>query len=205
MELCPFTIIQTNDNKIVEDKIKQYASDNDYEFFSFAHKREDLDAIRKLYLSSAKAICFIKNIDKSLVSDALLKLCEAGRKDFIVVATVTIINEGSPLIQRARVVHDFNNNTIDDLIKSTIEFIKSKQAASKKDILDRICLSEKDISEIYPTTYLKELAQYFAKNISLANADNIQTIAKVFSAYILNPNTLFMKAMLDDMLEELKC
>ena len=64
----------TNNNEAVEALTKQYAEDNNLEFYSFNNNREDMNIVQELFKNADNLCLFIANLNKSPVSDVLLKL-----------------------------------------------------------------------------------------------------------------------------------
>ena len=73
----------TNNNEAVEALTKQYAEDNNLEFYSFNNNREDMNTVQELFKNADNLCLFIANLNKSSVSDVLLKLLEENNKNII--------------------------------------------------------------------------------------------------------------------------
>lgn len=117
-------LVITNNAEDIISEYKEFAETNHLEFFTFGNKREDFNKIKELRKANIKCICFIIDIGKSLVYDALLKLMEGCGDSFYIVATNLSIDINEALKQRFLNI-TYKNKAV-DLQKSIDDFMKGK-------------------------------------------------------------------------------
>jgi hypothetical protein len=180
-EFGPFVLVQTTDNNSLIKELKQFALDNDYIFYNLGNKREDMKELGSIYKTNNRALCFIPNIDKSRVSDALLTITERGREDFILIASYYMLEQQSPLVQRSMNVSVKNEN----IEEGACALCQMTLAVNHKKILSSLKLTNNSKNTIEVIDYLKALLKRFytsadegvtAKNITIV-CDTIKKIS----------------------------
>ena len=160
----------TNNNEAVEALTKQYAEDNNLEFYSFNNNREDMNIVQELFKNADNLCIFIANLNKSPVSDVLLKLLEENNKNIHVYATA--------------------KQDIKEALKArfTIKHIKGKSYI--KYIND--FLADKNIpKEVYSDVYFyMELATYFVNNYDKYTIDNLKLLHSIINDFTLATTNL---------------
>ena len=160
----------TNDIEKVEALTKQYADDNCLEFYSFNNNSEDMNKVQELFKVADNLCIFIQNLNKSPVSDVLLKILEENSKNIHVFAT--------------------GKDDVKEALKArfTIKYIKGKSYI--KYIND--FLAEKKIpKEVYSDVYFyKELATYFVNNYDKYTIDNLKLLHNIINDFTLATTNL---------------
>lgn len=160
----------TNNNEAVEALTKQYAEDNNLEFYSFYNNSEDMQKVQELFRNADNLCLFIQNLNKANTSDVLLKILEENSKNIHVFAT--------------------GKDDVKEALKArfTIKYIKGKSYI--KYIND--FLADKTIpKEVYSDVYFyKELATYFVNNYDKHTIDNLKLLHSIINDFILATTNL---------------
>lgn len=130
----------TNDPEQVFQIAQQYAKDNNLLFYYFTANKETIRSILTLYKADDDCVIFIKNLNKSPVYDALLKVLEDNKKNIIMFATSDMDDIKEPVKARFKVIN-YKNKDID---KEVMAFMKTGKASKEiySSIAFYICLAE---------------------------------------------------------------
>lgn len=160
----------TNNDEAVEALTKQYAEENNLEFFSYQNNREDMDAIHELFIQNDNLCIFIQGLNKSSVSDTLLKLLEENSKNIHVFATA--------------------KDDIKDALKArfTVRFMRDKSYINE---INDFLADKKVSKDVYSDVcFYKQLANYFANNYDDNTLYNLKILHSIIEDCNLATNTL---------------
>lgn len=120
-----YLYITDNDNAI-QEKAEQYAKD-----FNgccvFDNSKESMKDIINLYNNTDNIVIFVAGLNKSPVSDALLKVLEDSKKNIVMFATTNTYDVKEPLKARFQVLYYDNK----DIEKEVIEFIRTRKVSKE--------------------------------------------------------------------------
>lgn len=154
-------LIVTDNHEKIKQIAKEYANKNDMAFFPTTNTKEDMDKIKIIFEEFDNMVVFIKGLNKSPISDSLLKLLEDCPKNIVVFATTDTYDVKEALASRF-IIDYYNNKDIEDEVDAFLHKKKvSKEAYSTisfyislaRKTYDNIHLVNTIISDIRKCTY----------------------------------------------------
>ena len=121
------TLYYTNDISSVYEIAKQHADSHHHEFYAFENNTDNIQIIISLYDTIDNATIFLKGLNKSPISNKLLKVLEENTKNIDIYVVSSTYDVSEPLAARFVVV------TLDDvsLDKELRTFINTKKATKE--------------------------------------------------------------------------
>ena len=94
----------TDNDKAIQEKAQQYAKDFNG-CYVFDNSKESMKDIIYLYNNTDNIVIFVAGLNKSPVSDALLKDLEDSKKNIVMFATTNTYDVKEPLKARFQVLY----------------------------------------------------------------------------------------------------
>lgn len=117
----------TNDVEAVRKMAKQQAKKDGKEFLEFKNSKESIFNIINIYNTTNNTVIFLEGLNKSPISNKLLKTLEDNKKDIDIYVTSCTYDVGKPLLARFMIL---TLNDV-DMSKEVNEFIKTRKAAKE--------------------------------------------------------------------------
>lgn len=105
---------------------KDYAQRNNLEWFGFKNNREDMNTIIDIYNNNDNCVIFLEGLNKSNVSNALLKVLEENKRNIHIYATCSSFDMSTACKARFTVIYT------EDTFSFGEKFFKTKKATKEE-------------------------------------------------------------------------
>lgn len=113
----------TTNIELAKSKAKEFAEENELEWYEFQNNKENMKNIISLYENNDDCVIFLEGITKSNISNSLLKILEEVQKNIHMFATTSSYDINIALQSRFEVYY---LDTLED--NDSTEFVKTKKA-----------------------------------------------------------------------------
>lgn len=120
------SLYMTSNVELVKKLSKDYAKQNNLEWYGFQNNREDMNNILYLYENNDDCVIFLEGLTKSIVSNSLLKVLEEVKKNIHMYATSSTYDMNRALTSRFIVCY------LDCADNEAKDFIKTKKATKEQ-------------------------------------------------------------------------